>query len=154
MSWGRRNTAQNDATLNRVYGGDTGLVHVADGKRAAMGLLMAQALDDEMRYQARELAASSGQGKDLCPGCYMVVLVNMAVELARQNGQSITELGNTMAQAFAELAANGDGNVSMEHIAVVVDPPEPEAAPAEPVVTLAEAELLYLAALHCPFPII
>jgi hypothetical protein len=49
----------------------------------------------------------NNQKRPLCPGCYMVVLYNAALTLAKLNGQDTRELGATMAQAFARMA-NGD----------------------------------------------
>jgi hypothetical protein len=65
----------------------------------------------EARNEAR-----AAINKPLCPGCYMVALFNAAVTLAKENGQSLTELGNSMAQAFAELAAGGPDRTESIHV--------------------------------------
>lgn len=112
-----KSTKIGNPTLNRVYGGDTGLVHIADGERVEMGNWMALMLGVVMRRDA----ARRGQfpeHKSLCPGCYMVALYNMAVSLAEQNGQPVEELASTLAEAFYRLA-HGNAPRHMEHIDVV-----------------------------------
>jgi hypothetical protein len=112
-----------------VYRGACDLVHIEDGKRAEMGADLAHVLDQTMR------AAAVGNGSrtvqqagtlPLCPGCYMVAVFNMAVTLAKANGQSMTELGNSMAQAFQALADGGESR--MESIHVALDPDDDEDA--------------------------
>lgn len=125
-------TANNNATNGRVYGGDTGLIHIAEGERANMGNWLAAQLDERMRAEAiADLRRTSNEARsqDLCPGCYMVALFNTAVCLAKQNGQSMTELGNSMAAAFAQLAANPNpDDANIESIGVELDKDEPEPA--------------------------
>jgi hypothetical protein len=115
-------TRQFNATEGRVYGGDCGLIHIADGERASVGYTLATWLDSHMRADA----ISSGRrtreeadAQDLCPGCYMVALFNAAVTLAQQNGQTLQELGDSMAEAFHHLATGGADRI--EHINVVLD---------------------------------
>lgn len=112
-------------TQGRVYGGDPNLVHIADGQRRAMGELMATLLDARMRGEdARE---GIREWRALCAGCYQVAAFNMLVTLAQRNGQSLTELGRTMAAAFARLEADGDKATSasgLEEIACLIDPPD------------------------------
>lgn len=116
-------TTDPDTGKDRVYGGDKGLIHVQDGMRADLGRDMALYLNNRMKIDALARGARTEQeiiDQKLCPGCYMVVLFNMAVELAKQNDQSLSELGNTMAKAFKQLAKGGEAE--MEHIDVVLDP--------------------------------
>lgn len=122
-------TRKNNATLDpdtgkeRVYGGDTGLIHVADGSRQQLGADMALMLSNRMRVDAMASGARTEQQaieQNLCPGCYMVVVLNMAIELAKRNGQSLSELGNSLGAAFLQLA---DGGLKdLEHITVQLDP--------------------------------
>lgn len=123
-------TRNNNATLGRIYGGDTGLIHIADGQRRNVGARLAVLLDSIMRADARmrgDRTEAEADRQDLCPGCYMVALFNACVELAVQNGQSLSELGNTMAAAFQQLADNPNATAAnIEHIGVILDPPEPE----------------------------
>lgn len=101
-------------TNGRVYGGDPNLVHVPDGARAGVGSRVANDISLRIR--------DTGGGWDdrsLCPGCYMVVLFNAAVTLAKQNGQSLKELGRSMACAFDALAQGGEEQI--ESIRVVLD---------------------------------
>lgn len=124
------NTRDNNATLGRVYGGDTGLIHIADGQRRHVGARLAVMLDSIMRADARmrgDRTEAEADRQDLCPGCYMVAMFNACVELARQNGQSLAELGNSMAAAFQALADNPNATAAnIEHIGVILDPPEPD----------------------------
>lgn len=106
-----------NGTDGRVYGGDCNLVHIQDGQRAYVG-------QDAARYMAHRIRMLSTDAdafdKTVCPGCYMVALFNAAVELAKQNGQSLTELGTTMSAAFDRLA-HGGPEVT-EEIEVMLDP--------------------------------
>ena len=108
-----------------VYRGACDLVHIADGKRAEFGEELARELDAMMRNAAIESGAiTPAQAWDagalkLCPGCYMVALFNAAVALAKDNGQSMSELGRSMSAAFAELAIGGPDRI--ESIAVRLD---------------------------------
>lgn len=110
-----------NGTDGRVYGGDTALVHIADGTRRAMGETVADYLDYEMRHSAR-VQGKNAEGL-LCPGCTMIALFNAAVKLAEDNGQPLTELGRTMSAAFAKLAENPDA-AGTEEIDVILDPCE------------------------------
>jgi hypothetical protein len=115
-------------TEGRVYGGNPSLIHVKDGTRAQVGAYVAHHLDTEMRLRAfleSTLTADQALSQKLCPGCYMVVLFNAAVRLAKANGQSLTELGNSMSAAFKALAE--DGPEAIEEIEVLLDPCEVEA---------------------------
>lgn len=105
-----------------VYRGDCDLVHIADGQRVVMGQRLADTLDFWMR---READPNSNWMKPtpLCPGCYMVAGFDMLVALAEQNGQSLSELGRTMAAAFRELEECKDyGLACRESIRVLIDP--------------------------------
>lgn len=115
-------------TEGRVYGGNPSLIHVKDGTRAQVGAFVASQLAVEMRWRAVEDGSRSmGEvlSQKLCPGCYMVVLFNAAVKLAQDNGQSLTELGNSMSAAFKALAEGGPE--AIEEIEVLLDPCEVEA---------------------------
>jgi hypothetical protein len=115
---------QGNATDGRVYGGDAGLVHIEDGKRAELGYTMAVHLEQLIRRNAVEAGLRTQEqvdAQDLCPGCYMVAGFNMLVKLAKHNGQSMRELAASMANAFASL---DDAGSNIEHINVVLDGPE------------------------------
>lgn len=109
-------------TQGRVYGGNPALVHIEDGKRRLAGEAVARFIGEQMR-QAAFLRGANSTGA-LCPGCYMVALVNASVELAQANGQSLCELGRTMSEAFAEIADNACAGreVVTEEICVLLDP--------------------------------
>lgn len=120
-----KSTAQGNPTEGRVYGGDLGLIHVEDGERKNVGAVMAYKLDQLMREIAegqgrRTIAQAYGVGgekQSLCPGCYMTVVYNMAVTLAKANGQTLAELGHTLSKAFALL---GEGKIQeVEHLNVM-----------------------------------
>ena len=111
-----------------IYRGREDRVHIADGKRAEVGAELAHELDAVMRNRAHfddGLSAAEAFGDDghaplkLCPGCYMVALFNAAVTLAKENGQSLSELGNTLAAEFAALAAGGPATI--ESVRVIED---------------------------------
>lgn len=147
-------TESKDPTEGRVYGGASNLIHIPDGERQSMGVAMAAQLSLRMRTRAftsgaRTLGQAFGDdGKaneqPLCPGCYMVAIVAMAVELAQKNGQSITELGNSLSRAFDQLAKGGVAERNMEWIDVQLDPPQP---------TDADIELAWTRATFGGFPL-
>jgi hypothetical protein len=116
----RNGTVDPDLGIDRVYGGDCELIHVADGKRAAAGKAMAKVLDKAMREHAENRNDFERATQLLCPGCYMVVGFNMMTELAKRNGQPLKELALSMANAFTELANGGED--AIEHIQVMLDP--------------------------------
>ena len=109
-----------DGTDGRVYGGDCNLIHVKDGKRAAAGRAMARELDKLMRQHAEDRTEEQKRTQLLCPGCFMVVGFNMLTELARRNGQPLSELAHSMADAFQKLADGGPD--AIEEIVVWLDP--------------------------------
>lgn len=109
----------NSATMGRVYGGDPRLIHIPDGQRERVGKDAADFMDGRIRMAARRQL----EIKPLCPGCYMVAGFDMLVALAQDNGQSLKELGLTMAQAFQELASE-EGDPFREEIRVILDPEE------------------------------
>lgn len=115
----RQPTPDSDGTP-REYGGDPSLIHVSDGQRARAGIFLARHLDQQMRRHAVGRTEVERAEQALCPGCYMVVGFNMMTELARANGQSLRELGLSMALAFSKLAAGGED--AIEHIVVCLDP--------------------------------
>jgi hypothetical protein len=51
----------------------------------------------------------------------MVAILNCAIELAQRNGQSLTELGNSLGDAFKQLAMDGSHAESIESIEVMLD---------------------------------
>lgn len=113
-----------------VYRGACDLVHIADGERAIMGDKLAHELADMMRRDAvdngsrtyAQVYGEPGQrAQDLCAGCYMVALFNAAVTLAKENGQSLSELGRSMSQAFASLAEGGEDRIESIHVALDPD---------------------------------
>lgn len=106
--------------MSQVYRSNPELVHIADGQRAELGRDVADFLNLSVRAQAR--SKDPGQWtKPLCPGCYMVAIFNCAIELARANGQSVTELGRSLGAAFNQLAQDGDYKESIESIEVQLD---------------------------------
>lgn len=116
-------------TQQMVYRGDEALVHIPDGERVEVGQYLAQRLDDEMRDRAGDTGHwfprfdGAQAAKPLCPGCYMVAVFNCAVALANDNGQSLTELGRSLACAFDALAKGGAA--AIESIQVKLDSDEP-----------------------------
>lgn len=116
-----------------VYRGDECRIHIADGMRVDTGTNLADHLSRLMRTDAHESGVETWddafgfRAKSLCPGCYMTAGFNMLVTLARENGQSLRELGRTMALAFTDLA-NG-GPEQREEVRVVLDD---EQEPAQP----------------------
>ena len=112
-----------NGTEGRVYGGDPNLIHVPDGRRREAGRMAGAAIDFIMRQITESFPWPQRRTKLLCPGCYMVVLFNAAVWLARQNGQSLTELGETLGTAFLLLAKNPN-DAGIEEIEVQLDPCE------------------------------
>jgi hypothetical protein len=109
-----------NGTDGRVYGGDCNLIHVVDGNRAALGREMAATLDTRMRQQAVGRTAEQRETQLLCPGCYMVVVFDMLTELARRNGQPLTELASSMCNALEMYASKGIS--AIEEIEVILDP--------------------------------
>lgn len=101
-----------------VYRGREDRVHIADGCRANMGDRLASVLESMIREDAEEFD-SGAYDKPLCPGCYMTALFNAAVATARNNGQSLRELGRTLAGEFSRLAEGGADRV--ESVNVVLD---------------------------------
>jgi hypothetical protein len=113
-----------DGTDGRVYGGDPNLIHVPDGLRREAGRRVAKAVDFVMRAISNRIPWPQRATKLLCPGCYMIVLFNAAVYLAKANGQPLSELGRTMAAAFTHLAETAEIGVpaGLEEIEVILDP--------------------------------
>ena len=114
----RNGTADPHSGQSRVYGGDKNLVHIKDGTRREVGINVADFLESEIL----ERAANEGKNIDglICPGCSMIALFNAALVTAQRNGQSVTELANTMATAFNKLAANPQSGLT-EEIEVILD---------------------------------
>lgn len=110
-------------------GGDCALIHIEDGKRTAHGLMVANFIETGMRTGALLSGARDpreAESQLLCPGCYMIVLVNAAVELAARNRQPLRELGRTMATAFTKLAdADALTPEFLEEIQVILDGDDP-----------------------------
>jgi hypothetical protein len=135
-----KSTAKGNPTEGRVYGGDTGLVHIPDGERATFGIELAGDLDAMMRENAenREFEELWGENRQsLCPGCYMVAGYNMLTELARQNGQDLKELGAAMSAAFKALAEGGPDVI--EHIYVPREASDSVSVPTEALEALLSA---------------
>lgn len=103
-----------------IYRGAPNLIHVQDGQRAALGREVAHHIDVMIRSQAVGREPHQLVSQNLCPGCYMVVGFNAMVELAQQNGQSLTELANSMIGAFQQL--RDQGIEAREDIEVQLDP--------------------------------
>lgn len=114
-----------NGTDGRVYGGDKNLIHIPDGKRAAFGDDVAGYVDERMRrgvMTRNERTLDEALFQKLCPGCYMVAGFNALVQLAIENGQPLSELANSMCEAFKALAAAPDPNAAtIESISVVLD---------------------------------
>lgn len=108
-------------SAGRVYGGDLDLIHVPDGKRADLGDAIATALDHLMRVGAENRMLHERATQRLCPGCYMVVMFNALVTLARRNGQPLDELAASMIGAFERLLADARFG-RIEEILVLLDP--------------------------------
>jgi hypothetical protein len=103
-------------SLGRVYGGDQRLVHIPDHHRADVGREMAAWLDARMReVQTFNLPPNA----PLCPGCYMVALIDCAIALAQADGQSVHELGRSLARAFERVAETGEGFPYTEEVEVI-----------------------------------
>lgn len=105
--------------MSQVYRGNPDLVHVQDGQRALIGSKLADHLDFAVRRNALDATDDYGVMGDilknpLCPGCYMVVLFNAAIATARRNGQSLSELGNSLGNAFLELARTATADVGYQ----------------------------------------
>lgn len=111
--------ATDHGTDGRVYGGACDLVHIPDGRRRDAGRMVGEFVERVQRMVAKRPDASEML---LCPGCYMIALVNAAVWLAENNGQSLAELGATMARAFQQIAETGSYEPAMiEEIEVIGD---------------------------------
>lgn len=102
------NKLTHNGTDGRTYGGDPNLVHIPDHHRKDVGSAVADYLDNTMR-----LIAITNQGFDyikrenpLCPGCYMIALIDAALVLARRYGQDERELARSIGEAFAKFAVD------------------------------------------------
>lgn len=118
-----------DGTLGRVYGGDPNLVHVADGQRGTTGVIVSAFASVTIRLLAVQSGARTEEEAKamlLCPGCYMVVMFNATVQMAKDNDQPLRELAQTMAAAFQRLddclARGEDPQLCIEEIQVLLDP--------------------------------
>jgi hypothetical protein len=115
-----------NGTEGRVYGGDPNLIHIADGTRAEVATQVADFVGAEMRLRADAQGQRTwsqiwgSERQNLCPGCYMVVGFNTLLVLAERNGQSLRELGLTMAEAFSKLAED-QSPATIEEIMVILD---------------------------------
>lgn len=109
-------------TNDRVYGGDANLIHIDDGKRADMGIRLAELLEERMRKEySGERTIDERIDQNLCPGCFMIAGFNMLVTLADANGQSRTELARSMRNAFDQLLCNPEAGLT-EEIEILLDP--------------------------------
>lgn len=115
---------QKNPTCSRIYGGDPSLVHIADGQRRKVGAWLSGQLDERMRFDAMRDGRRStleATAQDLCPGCFMVAVVNAAITLAVCNGQSIRELSQSLSAAFQQIADDPSAP-DIESINVLLDP--------------------------------
>ena len=111
-----------NGTDGRVYGGDPNLIHIDDGRRADMGLRLAELLSERMRKEySGERSLEQRADQPLCPGCFMIAGFNMLLTLADENGQSRSELARSMRNAFDALLKNPDMGLT-EEIEVMLDP--------------------------------
>jgi hypothetical protein len=111
-----------NGTNGRVYGGDPNLIHIDDGRRADMGLRLAELLDCRMRTEYKgDRTIEQRVDQPLCPGCYMIAGFNMLLTLADENGQTRTELARSMRNAFDALLKNPEMGLT-EEITVMLDP--------------------------------
>jgi len=85
----------------RTYGGDDSLVHIADHHRHDVGRKLAAYLDQTMRVHSDPPKPADA---NLCPGCFMIALLDASIYLAQANGQPLAELAASMSHAFALLA--------------------------------------------------
>lgn len=109
-------------TDGRVYGGDPTKIHIDDGRRADMGLRIAEHLTRRMREEySGERTLDERMDQQLCPGCYMIAAFNMLLVLAQENGQSRTELANSMIGAFTKLRDDPNAGLT-EEIEIMLDP--------------------------------
>lgn len=115
-------TLTHSGTDGRTYGGDPSLVHIPDHHRVDVGKAIADSLTAIMR-----MVGTLGVGHDaepyegdkaLCPGCYMIALFDASIELAKREGQSVQELGYSMAQLFTKLAEQGEYRATEEMIVI------------------------------------
>lgn len=94
-----------------VYRGREDKCHIDRNGHDEMGQRMSDLLTIRQRAQAiarGDFTEEEAWNTPLCPGCYMEVGFWMMIALAKANGQSLRELGRTMAQGFAMLADNPD----------------------------------------------
>lgn len=90
-------------------GEDPALVHVPEGQRGYVGEQIAEFADWAIRNAAiaggRPMAPTS---KDkLCPGCYMSVMLNALIKLAKDNGQEFSYIASFFRQALFDLERDG-----------------------------------------------
>lgn len=121
-------------SANRIYTGDPRLIHVPrDELRKDFGYEMAEKLTKLMHQAALDAGTKTPvelTEQRLCPGCYMVIGLNMLVALAEANGQDRAEMARSMATAFTSLAESPDE--IPEEIFTVLDPPDCNAGQLEP----------------------
>lgn len=114
-----------NGTDGRSYGGDPSLIHIPDHHRADVGKAVADMLTATMKALATlgvgHDAESYDSDKPLCPGCYMIALFDASIELAKREGQSVQELGLSMAQLFTKLAQEGEYRATEEMTVVTAD---------------------------------
>lgn len=103
-------------TDGRTYGGDPNLVHIPDHHRKDLARAVADTLASEMRFSAK--VNNTKSDGDLCPGCYMIAVFDMAIHLAKDTGQDVRELGHTLSKAFADLAAKGEYTLTEEMLII------------------------------------
>ena len=99
----------------RVYGGDQNLVHIPDGERRSVGVIIADLTERTIRQ-----FSENPDRPLICPGCAMVALFNACVTMADRSCQSRRELARTMSLAF-DLLAEDPGRGVTEEIEVILD---------------------------------
>lgn len=109
-----------NGTNGRLYGGDSQLIHVADGQRANAGRKMAAVLDELMRQLAENRTERERVEQALCPGCYMIVAFDMLLTLSDRNGQPRAELALSMIGAFQKLLEAPENGL-IEEICIILD---------------------------------
>jgi len=100
-----------------VYRGDPNFTHIEDGKRVEMGRVMAGMMEASIKVDAWSRGEPSD--KPPCPGCYMTASYNMMIALAKESGQSMDELADTMIEAFKQLKK---GVTEREYVDVIRKP--------------------------------
>lgn len=88
-----------------VYWQDENLVHI-ENRWIPFGQTRAGDWEVKMRNYAFLMGDANAwdMERPMCPACYMLAGYNMLVALAQRTGQSLEELGESMAMLFSQLA--------------------------------------------------